>query len=162
MTWGLPCRGPRGYTGATGAKGDTGDTGAKGDQGIQGIQGVPGDVNYTDRGMIEAYDYAVGDFAKTGTWTDLDLSAIVGAAERLVLCSLLIKATAADKHFELRRKGIGSTFCRPMVWTQVADIFTAGDILVLTDSSGVISYYADNEDGFTWTNIWLTVRGWFE
>lgn len=158
-------RGPRGADGDAGAQGEQGvqgDAGTQGEQGVQGeqgIQGEAGDFNYTDHGDVAAYDKTLGDFVCNSTWYELDLSGIVGAANRLVLISLQIEADSPGKEFGLRTNGYSNNFNRTILRTQVADVLFRGDVWVYTDASGKLQYIAVTAN---WTTINLAVRGWVE
>ena len=150
-------KGPRGDTGATGAKGDTGNTGAKGDTGDTGAQGDAGNFTYTDHGDVDALDFVVGDFTLDATWRDLDLSSIVGAAQRLVLMRVSIIVTAAAKAISFKTKGNSNNYNLASVYNQVADVQYVADVWVLTDANGVVQY---NGMTATWTSLNVLVRGW--
>lgn len=151
MSWRFGVRGSRGNAGsagAAGAKGDTGDTGATGPQ---------GDFNYTDRGDPDAVDFTESDFTKDSTWRDLDISGIVGAAQRLVLIQCNVQVNGVAKGFNLREKGNSLAYNIGGWISPVANVLFTYDRWVLTDASGVIQYYAETA---TWTYISLIIRGW--
>lgn len=148
-------QGDKGDTGDTGAKGDTGDTGAKGDKGDTGDAGASAFVN---RGDPNDEDYDLSELTRDGAYHDMNISAIVGAAVRLVLLRVRGNANAADKVFKFKTKGQTNDYNIAEGRSQVANVTIAGDFWVLTDASGVCEY---NFDTAFANSIFITVGGWF-
>jgi len=116
-------------------------------------------VRWYDRGNLFSADFSIGDFITDGTWRDLDISSIVGAGERLVLMSGRLADNAGNKTMTLRTKG--NTFAKnvDIACTQVADRLYTHSFWVYTNVDGVIQY---NIDIATWSEIGLTIRGYFK
>ena len=80
-------------------------------------------------------------------WTDLDLSAVVGARKALVYLRCL-NGTGFNAIITLRPNGDGGAWIGGVVRTQVVDTGVAA-LLVYTDAAGIIEWYTDIVAG-TW------------
>lgn len=118
----------------------------------------PAACYYVDRGDSITFDFATDKFTRDNAWHDLDLSSIVPENTQAVNLFLLIKSTAANKTFMLRRRGYtgwGSVF---QAHTQVANISYSTACVLAVDSDRKIQYKVKDT---TVSIIELTIRGWF-
>jgi len=83
----------------------------------------------------------VHDGNSPAAWTDLDLSAVVGANETLVLLSVLNQGGAAAQDYQFRRNGETATVidkgCSGL--DMVANTI-AGYVILTTDGNGIIEW----------------------
>jgi hypothetical protein len=125
--------------------------------------GTPGTwepaTRYEDRGDPSAWDYSLAAFTTDGTWRDKDISSIVGTGKRLVHLYVSVEDDAAGNTFQVRENGNSNAYNVASVRTQVSGVRMDEDLWVLTDSSGVIEYFATNT---TWSDIDVVVRGCWE
>jgi len=110
-----------------------------------------------NRGDNLAWDFTEVDFTKDNAWHDLDLSAIVPAGATWVLLKINLETTAAEKKFELRKKGNTSIYNTLAIWTPFANVRIGGVFLIPCDTNRVIEYYANPA---TWSTIFVNVNGW--
>lgn len=118
-----------------------------------------GGLAYVDSGDAAAVDYDVNDFTKDSAYHILDISSKVGAGVRLVHIKIVVVATTADEHFEIKTNG--NTYER--------NVFSSGDMpanepqvrsdWVYTDADGKIEYRISSG---TYTAFDMIIRGWFE
>ncbi len=113
---------------------------------------------YVDRGDPATIDFDETALTTDGTWRDLDLSSIVPPDAKLVSLWIRVRDDAAGSSFSLRQNGNTNANNRDQIITQVANVWNSANMLVTPDTSGVVEYLADN---LTWTDIWITVRGWW-
>lgn len=113
---------------------------------------------YVNRGDPALIDFAVGDFTKNNLWHALDLSTIVPAGAVLVDFTVRVRATVVNNQFRLRKHGNVNETVRAIVSTQVANLHNFGDLTASCDSNRVVDYRATT---LNWTNIDLSVKGWW-
>jgi hypothetical protein len=102
-------------------------------------------------------DFSVGNFTADGQWHDLDLSSIVGVGRRLVLLCCVLSDDQISMAMQFRTKGNSNAYNVGMFNNQIANAAAYGNVIVLTDTSGVIQYYLTSN---TYTAIYVRVRGW--
>lgn len=113
---------------------------------------------WTDRGNVAAFDFREGDFDIDGGNHELDLSGIVGAAERLVLLRFRGNCTEVFEYCYFETTGNTNHKNISIMYCKVAGKVEAQDIWVTTNTAGKISYlYSSNK----WVTIYLTVAGYF-
>lgn len=117
-----------------------------------------GSHRYVDKGDLAAWDYQIGDFTVGSGWHTLDISAKVGAAERLVLLRMQIKSAAGGKEMRLRTNGNSNEFNMQSMFTHDNTLYYRDDVWVKTDANGVIEYWIIST---TWNTINMSVRGYF-
>ncbi len=124
--------------------------------GVKSAGGTPPVL--TDRGEYNAWDYQIGDLTTDGTWNDLDLSAIVGAAVRLVCIRIQWASANSGDYMEMRTKYGATVKNQTSRRTQVAASTQESDVYVLTDSAGKIEVVFANA---VFTTIRLCIRHWW-
>jgi hypothetical protein len=117
-----------------------------------------GRINYVDRGDPSSVDFTLSSFTTDGDWHDLNLSSIVPANASFVKAAILINDGGVANNIRFRKKGNINNRVSPVITIQVASISMTVDFTVPCDSDRVIEYLASST---TWTNIKLTVQGWF-
>lgn len=116
---------------------------------------------YVDRGSITAYDKTTADFTTDGTWRDIDLSAIVPAAAKMIAFKLRIEEDNIDRLAEFRTKGHAdaadiNTICeRPAV---ANNTFYFWGCLSAGAYPQILQYRFTNT---VWTAIDFVVMGWW-
>ena len=115
-------------------------------------------ISWHDRGDLAEPDYQTVDVTKDSDWHDMDISAIVGKGQKLVLIRCYINDNAGGKKGQFRTKGYTYTYNVGRVVTHVANKTADEHIWVYTDVNGVIQYYFDTA---TWNAVQIEVRGWF-
>lgn len=123
-----------------------------------GADGADG-ATFVDRGDPSSHDFVKTDLTIDWAWHELDLSSIVGAANRLVLLRLEVRSTAGDEEFQFRTKGIADAYNLVRRRTYLANTTCYMDVWVYTDASGIIEYKIVTD---TWGTFNITVKGWFE
>lgn len=115
-------------------------------------------TGFVDRGDPENADFEAGDFIKDSSWRNLDLSGIVPTTAKAVLFALDIIATTTHEKCRFRKKG--NVFEKNMssLFTQVAYISKAADMVCPIGTDGLLEY---NIDAATWGAIRFTVKGWW-
>jgi len=116
-------------------------------------------ISWHDRGNAIFYDYLADYLTKDGAWHDLDISALVGKGQKLVLLRTYISETAGGKKCQFRTKGNIDDYNVSRCVTHVANKTNDKECWVYTDVNGVVEYYFDVT---TWNIINLVIRGWFE
>jgi len=114
---------------------------------------------WNERGDVAAADFDEGDLTIDAAYHDLDLSAIVGAGQRLVMIRVNMVENTAGKQLRMKTKGMVNTWNHAVGITQVANKTLDHTFWVYTDAAGKIEYRFDNS---TWGNIYVSIRGWFE
>lgn len=114
---------------------------------------------YKDRGDNAAYDFVFSDFTRDGNWNDLDLSNITGAKAQLVHLRVMAKHNATNVELNFRTKGNSNSLNIGMLRILVVDIYNAVELWVYTDVAGKIEYKCTTG---TFSEIYLSVRGWFK
>ncbi len=115
-------------------------------------------IGFKDRGDPSAWDFQLANLTTNGTWIDLDLSSIIPVNTKAVLLHVSIADDAAGNYIEFRKNGNTNGVSRAMLFTQVSNIYTSGDLIVFCDNNRKIEYLATNT---TFTGIYITVKGWF-
>ncbi len=113
---------------------------------------------YVDRGDPAAYDFAVGDFTKDGTWYDLDLSGIIPVSAKAVLLEFDIETVNREKHIRIRKYGNANVINHQDIETFNGGIHQSGSVIVAVDYNRIIKY---NIDVATWTELDMVIRGWW-
>lgn len=146
------------------------------------VVGVTPHTYFTRTPDATNYDFQVGDFTIDDSWHDLDLSDIVPANAKLVLCRVAIRQgntvftgnsvppdynswkTSSSPYaqgflpigyFVLNKKGANAYSNGSTVAIQTVNIFNHHDMWVEPDASRKIQYRTSGVD-----NIKLTVAGW--
>lgn len=117
------------------------------------------DDGFHDRGNANYYDVLTASLTTNGAWHDLDLSAIIPNNTTAVVLSVLVKDDAVGSTIQFRKNGNTAIYNRSFTVTQVADVYSVATIIVPCDEDGIIEYLATNT---TWTEILITVVGWFK
>ena len=115
-------------------------------------------ISWHDRGDLAASDYQSAALTKDSDWHDLDISAIVGTGQKLVLIRCTANDSVGGKKGELRTKGNANNYNVGRVVTQAAAKTADEHIWVYTNANGVVEYYFDTA---TWYAITIQVLGWF-
>ncbi len=113
---------------------------------------------YVDRGDPATLDFIVSDFTRDGTWRDLDLSAIIPQTARAILMEFDIETVNREKHIRIRKYGNTNAINHQDIETFNGGIHQSGSIIVAVDSNRIIEY---NIDAATWTELDMTIRGWW-
>lgn len=113
---------------------------------------------YKDRGDPSNVDFTLTDLTTDGAWHDLDLSGIVPPKAKTVKLFVVIRDDAVSSYIQFRKNGNTNVFNRTIVRTQVVNEYNDAEITVSCDSNRIIEYQARNT---TFTNISITVKGWF-
>ena len=115
-------------------------------------------ISWHDRGDLAVSDYQSAALTKDSDWHDLDISAIVGKGQKLVMIRTYINDNAGGKKCQFKTKGYANDFNVSRCVTQAANKTNDKECWVYTDVNGVIEYYFDVA---TWNAINLLIRGWF-
>lgn len=115
-------------------------------------------MGYVDRGDPDIMDFQSGELEKDGNWYTMDLSAIVGAARRLVHLKLEIGDSAGGKHVKFRTNGNTYTNNVAHRMTVTAGTPCQHDVWVYTDDAGKIEYSISSA---TWIFVNIFVKGWW-
>jgi uncharacterized protein YutD len=105
-------------------------------------------TGYVARGDHSTYDFLIGDFTIDNQWYDLDLSGIVPANAQAVHLHFIGQSNTIEVVARLRAKYETYTKARCVLRPQVAGIRT----------DGLLNYQITVGD---WTDLKLTVRGWW-
>jgi len=125
----------------------------------QDVDNIEKNLHWTWRDP-NAFDFRIVDLTNTAsTWNDLDLSAIVGSAEMLVMLGMVISDDAAGSAVRFRPKGNSNSIARLAAYTQVSGVNFEFSGIVKTDSSGVIQIYS-NPKPTDMVLINIVVRGY--
>ncbi len=113
---------------------------------------------YQDRGDPAPPDYSA--LTTDGNWNDLDLGTDVSvpSGAKAVVLKVLARDDAVGSVVKFRSNANANAIAAPAVYTQVANILVSDTFIVACDSSQIIEYNASNT---TWTNIEVTILGWF-
>lgn len=120
--------------------------------------GLVGTGKFVDRGDPSAYDFTTASFTTDGTWRNLDLSSLVPSGALAVLIKVLVQDDAAQSLFVLRKDGNVNDKSAAGLYTQVANIYFSGLIVVPLPSTRIIEYLATNT---VWDVIYIAVMGWW-
>ncbi len=113
---------------------------------------------YVDRGDPASFDFTETDFTDDGAWHDLDLSAIIPATARALLIEFDINTVNREKHIRIRKYGNTNAINHQDIETFIAGAHQSGSVIVAVDSNRIIEY---NIDAATWTELDMTIRGWW-
>lgn len=114
--------------------------------------------SFIDRGDPDSPDFSANGFVKDGNWHDLDLSSIVPKGAKAVTLTVLIVVTETTKALRFRKKGNLNVPNISQMWNLVANLPYTADLIVACNSNRVIEYLVDPS---TWTDIEITVKGWW-
>jgi hypothetical protein len=118
-----------------------------------------GGHQYVDRGDPASADLVLGSMTTDGTWRDWDVSSVVPAGAVAVnLAVVAHDADGAGSTVSIRKNGNSNSWAALNVDTPANNINGRGNGTVACDSNRVLEYMADN---VTWTNIWITILGWW-
>ena len=115
---------------------------------------------FVNDGDDAGYDRAVGNFTKDATWRDWDISGLVGAQSCLVLIRVKLTNNTLGEQFGLRENGNSNAINISVGQIVTVNIQHQVDLMVMTDASGVIEYFASS--GGTWAVLDVTIRGRWE
>lgn len=123
--------------------------------------GGGGGEEYVDRGDPADWDFDLTDLTTDSNWHDLDLSGIVaaGGASHLVHILIYILDDTSEKYITFQEKGNVNSYNTDPLYTQVANIYNAGSLLVMMDGDRIIQYKTSNT---TFSGIYILVRGWWK
>ncbi len=113
---------------------------------------------FVDRGDPATWDFTITDFTTDGTWRTLDISAIIPAIAKAVLMELDIETVNREKHIRLRKYGNSNAINHQDIETFNGGIHQSGSMIVAVDNNRIIEY---NIDSATWTELDVTIRGWW-
>ena len=119
--------------------------------------GKKGD-RFVFRGELAEADFTTEDFTTDGVWHDLDLSGIVPKNATLVLLGVEMKLDTTGKNFGVIKKGIVNDIAKDWLTSQAANVFIRDTLTASIDKNGFIKYYGSN---YTFTSLYMSVRGWF-
>lgn len=96
--------------------------------------------------------------AAPGSYTDLDLSSVVGATQRMVLLVITNSTASGAASYFVQRKGTSYSFdtstVNPIgVQNARIGLNLAGSVIVATNSTGVIQWYSSLTAGTTQVNV---------
>lgn len=119
-------------------------------------------VKYVDRGDPAAWDFTSGSFTKDSAYHDLDLSSILPseAANQLVHLVVQVNTTIAGSGIYFRKKGLTNGYNVGGVNSAENAKLHTEDIWVRCNESRVVQYFVTT--GYTWTNLDVLVRGWWQ
>lgn len=123
------------------------------------LRGILGTVGYfVDRGDPTAnYDFIETDLTIDSAWHDMNLSSIVPSGAKAVCLMVRMVDNLPEKAILLRKNGSAGVINYSILFTQVANISVAQDMIVPCDSNRFIEYYVD-----TGVNtIFIAVKGWW-
>jgi len=103
-------------------------------------------------------DWTYTTLNTTGSWWELDLSAIIDAGTKVVHFALTLKVGSVGIYVQFRKNGNVRAINIYQQRTQVANLFLHCDFLVACDTDLKVEYRFQNT---FFTNLDLTVRGWF-
>lgn len=112
----------------------------------------------TDRGEYNSWDYQIGDLTCNSLFHDMDLSAIVGAAARLVCIRLQWASNNDGDSFEFRTKYGASVKNEAARRTQGSPATQEADIYVITDPDGIVEYSFLTG---AFTTVRICIRHWW-
>lgn len=116
---------------------------------------------YHDRGDPAVYDFNKSKITADGNWYDLSFSTIVPSGAKTLLLRVKIKHTSSTpKSMGFRKNGSSNAYNVSYIQTTAADIYKYGDIIVSCDDDRTIEYSC--ESAVTWSNIEITVGGWWK
>lgn len=113
---------------------------------------------FVDRGDPAAYDFTSTDFTDDGTWRTLGLTSIITTSAKAVLFDIDFKSANAFKHIQLRRYDNSNEFNHFDTMTIVGNQEKHAMAIVSVDNNRLIQY---NIESATWTELNMTVRGWW-
>lgn len=116
-------------------------------------------AGYVDRGDNASYDFVLANFTTDGTWRDLDLSSIVPAGAIAVNLNVGVTDDLVNQDFMLRKNGNSYTYNISRSRTFIANVAFYQSSIIGCDANRKIEYYASNT---TWTNIQLSIKGWWK
>lgn len=113
---------------------------------------------FVNRGDPAAHDFTLLDFTTDEAWYDLDLSSIVPASAKAVVFQLWMRGNTVNRYAQFRTKGNAFSINSSLLYTQIAAVYKAGDLIVPLNSDRIIQYKFKN---IVWVTINLTVKGWW-
>lgn len=123
-------------------------------------------VGFTDRGDVNAFDYANTDFTWNNTWTELDVGtkASIPSGVTYVVLRVVFQDTGADNSYiSFKKNGAAAdTLNVSLVPVQAVggSIGSYQDIIVACDSSQKIMYDAFTTDTLVPTACNVLIKGW--
>lgn len=117
----------------------------------------PSGQTYTDRGLVESFDYVFEDFTCNSNWYELDLSSIIGKGKKLVLINLGLVATKTTHGLFLRTHSQEDTKNFGGITVTVSGVYRENLVTVYSDKDGKIDYFGQSSI----TLIQFVIRGWF-
>ena len=123
--------------------------------------GVEVASSFTDRGDPSSADFTQATLTTDGTYRDLDLSGVDGwdSTVKAAVIDLRIRDGAAGNYVALRANGNSNTIALQGQYTQAANVYAWGNLIVPLDENGVCEYAGTNT---TFTNVLITVVGWIK
>ncbi|GEM_PF-5851327 len=110
------------------------------------------------RGDPSSMDKTQADLTMDAAWHDLDLSAIVGAGEKMVVLFVSAQDNTVGAYLQFRKNGQSNANNIGGLSIIVANQYHYATIIIFCDSSGVIEYKVSE----TFSNINIGVVGWIQ
>ncbi len=122
------------------------------------------DSGFQDRGDPASSDKSTWGVAFAdldGTWKDLDLNALAGVSTdaKSVLLLLQTQNNTLAESFRIRENGNSNEANVGTVRTMVVNQLNSQDVVVTLGTGAVVEYNGSN--GGTWSQVALTVKGWW-
>ena len=114
---------------------------------------------FYDRGdPVGAYDFIETDLKINSAWQAMDLSSIVPAGAKAVCLMVRMIDNLPGKAIFFRKYGNVGVRNYSILFTQVANITVAADMIVACDQNRIIEYYAETGIDI----FYITVKGWWK
>lgn len=113
---------------------------------------------YIDRGDPVNADFATEDFTLDDAWHELDLSSLIPAGATAVALTGLFINEQVQRLAMFRLHGNSNAANVARIYTQSASLTICSDFVVALDPDRKIDYLFE---GFFWSTISLTVKGWW-
>jgi hypothetical protein len=117
-----------------------------------------GGDTYVDRGDPSFADWTQTTLTTDSSWNNLDCSAIVPAGTKAILFEVELTDNTAGGKFEMRKKGNSYSTNKGLATQTVANLNFGDQLLIPCDANRIVQYRGTNK---AWTNIQLTICGWF-
>lgn len=117
-----------------------------------------GGGTFVDRGDASGYDLINTSMTLDGSWHDWDMSSVVPAGAKAVLLYMSFQDDAVGSDLAFQENGNVNGYNLDWREVLVANVTHRHTCVVACDANRVIEYKATNT---TWTNISITIRGWW-
>jgi hypothetical protein len=106
-----------------------------------------------------AADFTDSGMTLNGAYQDMDLSSIIPTTTKAVLLSVKAQNNTVNKAMQFRKNGNSNSLSVSRFFIPAANGVFEGDFVVTADTGRIIEYSGDA--GGTWSNVTVTVKGWW-